>query len=231
MWAVSPARYAAKRLPGKVLADLGGRSMLEHVWRRVSQVPELTRVVVATDDDRVAAVAQGFGAEVVRTGPARDGTHRVARAIGSADVPVIGVQADQPLVDPEHLSVVARRVASGAAIATLAADLDDDAWNPARVKVVVEGGRAVAFSRHPIPEGGPYRVHVGIYGFGAGQVARCAAMPRSARAVAEDLEQLTWLDGGYVIHVDVVGSPGPSVDTPADLEQVRHRLVRGPTAV
>jgi 3-deoxy-manno-octulosonate cytidylyltransferase (CMP-KDO synthetase) len=212
-----------------VLADIGGRPMLEHVWRGACAAG-FDRVLVATDDARVAAAAAAFGAEVVLTGEAPSGTHRVAAAVGEARVRVVNVQADQPFVDPDHLSEICACLGEGAEVATLSAPFGDpaDAGEPARVKVTVdEGGRAVDFSRRPLPGA---RMHLGVYGFGVGWVGRCASVPPSPRSSAEDLEQLAWLDAGIAIHVRSVGRSWPSVDTEADLARARHRAVTGPTA-
>lgn len=223
-WAVLPARLESRRVPEKVLADLDGRSMLEHVWRRVRSVAAFDRVLVATDHPRIVQVVSAFGGEVVLTGPANNGTRRVALAVGDARVQVVNVQADQPLLDPAHLEVLLRRLDGGAPVATLYADLDGDPDDPARVKVVCDDGRAVRFSRSPVPAGGPYRVHVGIYGFGPGWLARCAAAPITDGARAEDLEQVAWLDAGIAIHIDRVDRSTGSVDTPEDLAEVRRRI-------
>lgn len=223
-WAVLPARLRSVRLPEKVLAELDGRSMLEHVWRRVRQVDAFDRVLVATDDDRIAEAVRAFGGEVVRTGEARNGTHRVSLAVGAARVQVINVQADQPLLDPAHLEVLIRRLDAGADVATLCAPLVGDPHDRARVKVLRDGTDAVAFSRRVFPEAGPPQVHVGIYGFGPGWVTRCAEAPPTARSRQEDLEQVAWLEAGIHIAVDEVDRVSPSVDTPEDLEEVRKRI-------
>lgn len=222
--AVIPARWSSTRLPGKVLADLAGRPMLVHVWERVASLDCFDRVLVATDDDRVADVALAVGAEVVRTGPARNGTHRAALALGSSFTDVVVVQADQPLLDPVHVRVLVDQL-DDAPVATLAAPLVGDPHDPARVKVAIgPDGGAIAFSRRPIPPEGPWLVHLGLYGFRAGALGRCVAAPISPRAAAEDLEQVAWLDAGMRIAVAEVDRSPPSVDTPADLDRVRHLL-------
>lgn len=219
--AVIPARLDSSRLPGKVLADLGGRPMIEHVWRRVVATGLFTRVVVASTDEPVLAWARAVGADGVATEPARDGTHRVslvARACpGSA---VINVQGDLPFVPSDHLQGLVGALRGGAAVATLAAPLTGPVDDPARVKVLV--GPPARFSRRPL--GGTPLVHIGLYGFGPGWVERCAAAPRSERARQEDLEQLAWLDAGIEVSVIQVDRASPSVDTPDDLAQVRRAL-------
>ncbi|HHO49931.1 MAG TPA: 3-deoxy-manno-octulosonate cytidylyltransferase [Deltaproteobacteria bacterium] len=218
-WAIIPARWGSRRLPGKVLAEVGGRPMLQRVWCAANEAGCFARVQIATDSDEVARVARGFGAEVVMTGPAPSGTHRVA-LVAPEHAPVIGIQADQPFLDPDHLRTLAALIELHP-VGTLCAPLVGDPHDPARVKVVVTGGRAIAFSRRPIPGQGPWWVHVGLYGFGPGWVQRCAAAPRSAAAAAEDLEQLSWLDLGIPIGIAEVARCGISVDTPEQLQAAR----------
>jgi 3-deoxy-manno-octulosonate cytidylyltransferase (CMP-KDO synthetase) len=204
-----------------VLADLGGRPMLFHVWHRVVATALFDRVWVATSDPEVEAAARGFGADVVVTPEARNGTHRVALAVGDdRESLVVNVQGDQPFVDPEHLRILVDRLEAGAPVATLAAPLDGDADDPARVKVDL--GPPARFSRRPF--GGPPWVHLGTYGFGPGVVARCAAAPPSESSRREDLEQLAWLDSGIDLVVAPVRRATLSVDTPADLERARDGL-------
>jgi len=221
-WAVIPARWSSRRLPGKVAAVVAGRSMLEHAWRAAADGP-FERVVVATDSTRVEALARGFGAEVRRTGPADSGTQRASRVV-PADVWVAVVQADLPGLRPEHLETL-RRAASGAPIATLWTSWTGDRSDPSRVKVRTENGRAVDFSRTPWPDV-PAKRHVGVYAFGPGWLARCAEPPRTARARHADLEQLSWLDRGYVIAAAPVRDPGPGVDTWEQLVAARATLAQ-----
>lgn len=224
-WAVLPARLDSRRLPRKVLADLGGITMLEHVWRRVVAAGCFDRVLVATDADEVAAAARSFGGEVALTGPAPSGTHRVAVAVGDRPVAVVDVQADQPLLDPEHLRMLVRRLEDGDPIVTLGAPFEGDPGAPERVKVVVDGDRAVDFSRSAVPIGGPFVEHLGTYAFAPGVLPRCVAAPRAGRTLGEDLEQLAWLDAGWPIGIALVPRATPSVDTPEQLEAVRARIV------
>lgn len=219
MLVVIPARMGSRRLPRKVLASIGGLPLVEHVRRRACMAASAERVLVATDDPRVAEVVRSHGGEAVLTGPAPSGTHRVALAAADHTGPVINVQADMPLLDPHHVDRVAYLLAAGAEVATLSAPwpLDAPQEDPALVKVLP----GPDFQRAPAPGA---RLHVGIYGFGPGVLPRAASAPRSARALAEDLEQLAWLDAGLAIRVGEVDRAPPSVDTPEQLESVR-RLV------
>lgn len=215
---VIPARMGSSRLPGKALAPIGGVPMVELVRRRACRAAAAERVVVATDDPRILEAVRGYGGEAVLTGPAPSGTHRVATVAAGHAGPVINVQGDMPLLEPDHVDRVAALLAEGAEIATLSADWPEGAGDdPALVRVWPgpDFGRA----RRP-----GARLHVGIYGFAPGALARAAAAPRSARAIAEDLEQLAWIDAGLIVRVGEVRRAPPSVDTPAQLEAVR-RLV------
>jgi 3-deoxy-manno-octulosonate cytidylyltransferase (CMP-KDO synthetase) len=227
---VLPARLGSTRLPGKVLADLHGRTMLEHVWRRVRAAGCFDRISVATDDDRVAAAAAAFGAEVIRTGEARSGTERVALAVGDVPVAVVNVQADQPLLDPAHLVVLVGGLRPGE-VTTLAASGSGDPADPARVKVEVDTrGYTTSFTRRW--EGPPdreWRLHVGLYGFAPGMLSRCVTAGRAASAADEDLEQVAWLRAGIAIRAVVVDAVAPSVDTPTDLAIVRDRMAVEPS--
>lgn len=216
-----PARYGSSRLPGKALADLGGSPMVVHVWRRARMA--LEHVVVATDDPRIAEAVRAAGGLAVMTGEAPNGTARVAAAAVEADV-IVNVQGDEPFVDPAHILAVGRAVDDAHPIATAAAPLADPA-DPARVKVVTDArGRALYFSRAPIPHGGPWRLHVGLYAFAREVLERVVRLPPSALELSERLEQLRWLEAGYPIQVVDVDRAEGGIDTPADLEQARIRF-------
>lgn len=224
--AVVPARRASTRLPAKMLADLAGAPLVVRTWQRVC-LAGFSRVVVATDDDEIAAAVVGAGGEVVRTGEAPNGTVRVAEAVrrlgADADV-VLNVQGDEPLVEPATLRRVAAGLAAGEFdVVTGAAPLPAaEAGAPSRVKVVRgEGGRALYFSREAVPHGGPFWVHVGVYAFRPAALQAVAALPETALERTERLEQLRWLAHGARIGVVEVDAPAPAVDTAADLDRVR----------
>ncbi|MEN0066295.1 MAG: NTP transferase domain-containing protein [Myxococcota bacterium] len=217
-WAIIPARWGSRRLPGKVLAHIGGRSLLEHVWRATAATPEFHRVVVATDDSHVAEVARGFGAEVERTGWADSGTARAAQ-VASEDVAVAVVQADQLNLEPASLTALIATI-EDAPIATLWTAYTGDPQDPARVKIRTEGVRVLDFARTVFPDA-PLRQHVGLYAFAPGWLARCVNRGRTLRAHTHDLEQLSWLDAGYSMAAREVADAGWSVDTPAQLAEAR----------
>jgi 3-deoxy-manno-octulosonate cytidylyltransferase (CMP-KDO synthetase) len=224
--AILPARLQSERLPRKVLADIGGVPMFARTHARVVAAG-FDRVIVATDAAEVAAVARARGIDVTMTPPARNGTERVAAAAAamtlSPGTTVVNVQADEPLVDPGLLRAIAGAVTPRTPIATAAAPLAaEEAADPARVKVIVDAqARARQFSRQPIPRGGPYWVHVGVYAFEVGILAAVVALPPTEIEAGEKLEQLRWMQAGYAIAVVRAGHAGPSVDTPSDLERVR----------
>lgn len=229
--AVIPARYGARRLPGKPLLDLAGRPMIVRVLERVRLARRVDEVLVATDDQRIADAVQAAGGVAVMTPsdlPA--GSDRVALVARGLDVDVIvNVQGDEPLIDPATIdAVVGALDQPGADVATAMATLsEDEAHATERVKVVTDqSGRALYFSRAAIPHGGPWWVHVGIYAFRKAALARFAALPPTALELAERLEQLRLLEHGVPIQVVTVARPGRSIDTLADLEAVRALLAR-----
>jgi 3-deoxy-manno-octulosonate cytidylyltransferase (CMP-KDO synthetase) len=241
---VIPARYGAQRLPGKPLLPLAGRPMVEHVWRRAQESGAL-EVVIATDDERIAVAARGFGAEVELTEPALpSGTDRcaavAARRGWDDDAVVVNLQGDEPLMPPALLRQVAELLAQDdeASLATLctpiaaAAELAD----PNVVKVVfAQDGTALYFSRAPVPwdrdaagrataAQGAHR-HLGIYAYRVAALARLTALPACELERIERLEQLRALWHGMRIRIDVARTlPGPGVDTPADLARVEALL-------
>ncbi len=224
VWAIIPARIGSVRLPRKPLLAIDGRPLIVHVIERVVASGVAEEVVVATDDQEVEQVVRGSGFGVVRTGAALSGTHRcfdaARRMGGTAPDVVVNVQGDQPLVAPEQLQAV---VEGAWDVQTLATPTSGDPSDPRRVKVVVgEDGRALYFSRSPVPYGGPYLTHVGIYAFRWEALGRCASAPRCRLAVGEDLEQLAWLEAKVPIHVRQIAHSEAPVDDEADLERVRQ---------
>lgn len=238
---VIPARYASSRLPGKPLADIAGKSMIQRVWQQ-ALLSGASRVVIATDDARVEAAAQAFGAEVVMTSAAHNsGTERLAEVVDllglTAEQVVVNVQGDEPFIPPAIIAQVALNLAGQhkARMATLAVPLthQDDVINPNVVKVVCDqAGYALYFSRATVPfdrDGAftaefarIYRRHIGIYAYRAGFIRDYVSWPVSELEQIECLEQLRVLWQGEAIHVDTaLEVPALGVDTPADLEKAR----------
>ena len=246
--AVIPARFASTRLPGKPLADIAGRPMIQHVHERVV-ASGAAEVIVATDDERVALACAGFGAEVQMTSSQHaSGTDRLAevamrRGWRDAEV-VVNVQGDEPLLPPALVRQAAGLlgVDPGADIATLGTPIAslEEFLDPAVVKVVRRAdGRALYFSRAPIPwqrEGAPAGLasqrefagawrHLGLYAYRVGALKRLAAAEPAPLELAEKLEQLRALHLGMAIIVgEAMEPPGPGVDTSGDLERVRALL-------
>ncbi len=235
--AVIPARWASTRFPGKPLAELAGEPMIAHVVRRAAEATTVEHVMVATDDERIAAAARAAGAEAVLTGEHPSGTDRVAAALaGRAEWGiVVNVQGDEPLLAGANIDVVVAGLRSdpGVAIATLCRPLEPErAADPNAVKVVRDRrGRALYFSRAAIPHprhtahaAGLLRLHLGIYGFRREALARFVALPPSPLECAESLEQLRALENGIPILVLDAPHPAYGVDTPEDLERVAEIL-------
>lgn len=235
-----PARYASTRLPGKLLLEVGGKSILRHVYDNAC-ASGAAEVVIATDDDRIAAAAAAFGGAVALTSSAHpSGTDRIAEAVaarGEADSTIIvNVQGDEPLLPAAVIGQVAALIDADDVIdvATICEPVDDPAavTDPNIVKVVrAVGDRALYFSRAPIPftrDGDidvvHYRRHVGIYAYRAGYLRRFVALPPSALEQTERLEQLRALaHNAVVVAGDAVADCGIGVDTPADFERLRAR--------
>lgn len=238
-----PARYASTRLPGKVLETIGGRTMLERVYLR-ARASGAAEVVVATDDERIARVAAGFGATVCMTDPAlASGTDRIAAAAAQRGEPddqiIVNLQGDEPFMPAAVIAQVAALLAGSEApdIATVCEPLRDRAeyGNPNIVKVArTVDDVALYFSRAAIPhlrdggadawEPGPlYRRHVGLYAYTVAFLHRYVAWPPTALEVTERLEQLRALAHGARIAVpDALAPCGVGVDTPADLRLARE---------
>jgi 3-deoxy-manno-octulosonate cytidylyltransferase (CMP-KDO synthetase) len=225
---VIPARYGSSRFPGKPLASIAGLPMIEHVRRRSLRASCAARVVVATDDERIASVVRSFGGEVVLTPDVPSGTHRCAAALevlGGEPPILVNVQGDQPLVEPAMIDLVAACVAEGAQIGTLVAPFPGDTADPHKVKAVLGAGdRALWFSRAAIPHRGPWWLHVGIYGFTPVSLRAAIAAPRGPSCISEDLEQLAWLESGLEMRVARVASAPAGVDTPEHLLAIASLL-------
>ena len=239
---VIPARYASTRLPGKPLADIAGRPMIEWVYRQ-ARASGASEVIVATDDERIAAACRGFGAAVELTATEHpSGTDRIAELARRFAWPdsqiVVNVQGDEPLLPPAAIAQTARLLAAhpDAAVATLMTPLasNEELHDPNFAKVVTDrDGWALYFSRAPIPwprDGGAVRArrHVGLYAYRAASLRQIAAAPACPLEEAERLEQLRalWL-GLRIIVAESVAPPSPHVDTEQDLRKIRELLEKG----
>ncbi|PYR80656.1 MAG: 3-deoxy-manno-octulosonate cytidylyltransferase [Acidobacteria bacterium] len=238
--AIIPARFHSTRLPGKALADIGGRPMIEHVYRRAAAAASIDRVIVATDDERIARAVRGFGGDARMTSAAhQSGTDRLAEVARALDCDVVvNVQGDEPLIEPAMIDEAVAPFARDAAllVTTLRRRISSDAdlHNPNVTKVVVDrDDYALYFSRAPIPytrpgqpEASAWR-HVGLYAYRRTCLLQLAALPQTALERAEALEQLRALEHGIRIKAIETAYDSIGVDTPEDLERVR-RLVAAP---
>jgi len=236
--AVIPARYESTRLPGKALLDIAGRPLVEHVYRRASAAKSIDALVVATDDERIARVVEGFGGTACMTSPLHaSGTDRLAEV--AAGIPcrlIVNVQGDEPLLDPAVIDAAVAPLLADPSIemGTAARRLNDasELTNPNMVKVVCDReGRALYFSRAPIPHGRDHsalstaRVHIGVYVYRRDTLQRLAGLPAGPLERTEALEQLRALEHGIRIMVVDSNFESLEVNTPEDLDRVRQRML------
>ncbi len=246
--AIIPARYASSRFPGKALADIAGKPMIQHTYERVQQAALVSRILVATDDDRIAKAVERFGGEAVMTSSAHPtGTDRLAEvAKGLTDELIVNVQGDEPLIHPDMIDTVVRLLGEETALpmSTLRIRIEtpDDIFNPAITKVVTDlSGYALYFSKGPIPfcrnEWGDFArrgtglpdfvppqvaCHVGLYAYRRDFLLRYTDLPPTPLEQLEQLEQLRVLEHGYRIRVANTVHTSIGVDTPEDLERARQ---------
>jgi 3-deoxy-manno-octulosonate cytidylyltransferase (CMP-KDO synthetase) len=238
--AVIPVRWGSTRFPGKPLALLGGRPVVEHVWQRAGAADTVNRVVVATDDTRIRDAVAGFGGEVVMTSADHaSGSDRIAEVIRTLPCRVVvNVQGDEPLLAPEAIDAAVAPLLEDESLeaTTVAAPLDpaQDPDDPNRVKVVVAAsGDALYFSRSAIP----YRRnatpstatlhHIGLYAFRRELLLEYTSWPQGILEQVEGLEQLRLLERGRRLRVVQVSRAWPGVDTPDDLERISALIDAG----
>lgn len=232
---VIPARFGAQRFPGKALAPIAGRPMIERVWRGACEAKSLRSVIVATDDERIADACRAFGAEVAMTRSDHlSGTDRIGEVAGALDDEIIvNIQGDEPLMEGfvVDAAVEALREDPDVPMATVVHPLDAaDCDDPNRVKVVLDrGGRALYFSRSPIPhlrgDAPPLWQHVGLYAYRRPFLAELVTWAPTPAEIAEQLEQLRVLENGQRIRCATIeGWQSVPVDVPADVDRVEARL-------
>ena len=238
--AVIPARFGAQRLPGKPLADLLGKPMIQWVYEGARRARTPSQFIIATDDPRIEAAARAFGARVVMTSSdIQSGTDRVAAVADQVPADVyVNVQGDEPLIEGEIIDRAVELVTSGRfRMSTLMTPLRslEELRNPAVVKVISDlQSRALYFSRHPIPysriseppAGQPFisRRHLGLYVYTRDLLRDLRKVPPCDLERAESLEQLRALEQGVAIGIAEVQSQSIGVDVPEDLEEVRKLL-------
>jgi 3-deoxy-manno-octulosonate cytidylyltransferase (CMP-KDO synthetase) len=234
--ALIPARYAATRLPGKVLADIAGKPMVQHVYERACRARTVQRVLVATDDERIRRAVEAFGGEAIMTSPHHlSGTDRLAEAVQHLECEiVVNVQGDEPLIEPEAIDAAVQPLLEDPTLpmSTLKVEITDpqDIQDPSVVKVVTDRhGLALYFSRYPIPyprdaAPGRWYQHIGLYAYRRDFLLQYARWEATPLQLTEQLEQLKVLENGYRIKVVPTSHRTIGVDTPEDLERVRRLM-------
>lgn len=240
--AIIPARYASSRFPGKPLAMLGGKSMIQRVVERVQAVEAISQVLVATDDDRIFGHVKAFGGQAVMTASShQSGTDRIAEVaaqLHDADI-IVNIQGDEPFIAPEQVAALLSPFADESVqISTLARLIQEegDLFSPNVVKVVMDENRsALYFSRQTIPylrdiplgqwlaQQRHYQ-HLGAYAYRRNCLLALTQLPVAPLEELEKLEQLRWLAAGYRIQVALTNLPSIGIDTPADLERALSYL-------
>ena len=240
--AIIPSRFGSSRFPGKPLADIAGKSMIQRVYEQVIQAVE--EAWVATDDERIAAAVRDFGGKAVMTSADhRSGTDRCAEAVrkieeetGTRFEVAINVQGDEPFIHPDQISALQKPFLEDPAteIATLIQQIRETEvlFNPAEAKVALDiHGNALFFSRMPIPmvfkseendwiNKFSYHCHVGIYAYRTDILQKLSNLPEGMLEKAESLEQLRWLENGYKIKTVLTDHATVGIDTPEDLRKI-----------
>lgn len=237
---VIPARYLSTRFPGKPLAVIRGKSLIQRVYERAVTSRRANQICIATDDERIEQHAAAFGALVIRTSPdLPTGTDRIAAALplleektGNAFEIIINVQGDEPLIDMTGVDrMIEVLEQNDSDVVTLACPLEYPSQfsAPDVVKVVSSSaGYALYFSRAPIPHGGESiaRRHIGVYGYRRSALRAFASLPQSSLERSESLEQLRLLENGFRIRLLESAAPHLGVDRPEDVQRIEHELDR-----
>lgn len=237
---IIPARYNSTRFPGKPLAMIKGKTMIQRVYEQAWK-SKLDAVVVATDDIRIADEVLKFGGKYVMTDPRhQSGTDRCCEAVQMLEEQydaVINIQGDEPFIDPRHIDLLVDLISrDDTQLASLVKRVEEaeDLFGSSKVKVVMDKtGKALYFSRNPIPfmqnvahekwlQKGRFYQHIGIYAYKTETLHQIAKMQPSALEQAESLEQLRWLENGLSIRMAVVAGESLSIDTPDDLAKARE---------
>jgi len=232
---IIPARYSATRLPGKPLADICGKPLIQYVYEQARKSKLLEDVIVATDDERILEAVEKFGGKAVMTSPYHpSGTDRCAEVARKIDCDfVINIQGDEPLIPPEVIDEVAKALMESdeetpmTSAATIANEEERENSNVVKV-VTDQKGIALYFSRSPIPfyrnQVAPTLRHIGIYGYRKDFLLKFVSLPQTPLEKTESLEQLRALENGFRIKIVLVDYSPVGVDTPEDLERVRRLL-------
>ncbi len=227
--AVIPARFASTRFPGKPLALINGKPMVQRVYEQCAKAKLVDRIIVATEDERIIDCVNRFGGEAVMTSSKHhSGTDRVIEAVKNikCDI-VINVQGDEPFIDPSSIDKVVKPFMEDRTVqvATPAVKFKDinDVKDPNKVKVIVDkNGYGIYFSRSPIPYDGyaerfNYLKHIGIYSFRKNFLLKFGSLKKTPLELKERLEQLRIIENGYKIKVVLIGKDSIAIDTPEDI--------------
>lgn len=235
---IIPARYASTRFPGKPLVDIQGKSMIQRVYEQALKAQTLDKVVIATDDERIADAVRSFGGEFVMTGSAhQSGTDRCAEVAGhfpDFDI-VINIQGDEPFINPRQIDLLVSCFDQPEVqLATLIKEIhtEEELFNNNIPKVVTNiKQEAIYFSRHTIPfirgvekehwlDTHLFYKHIGIYGYTAIVLNQITKLQPSTLEIAESLEQLRWIENGYTIQTRITDLETIAIDTPEDLNKI-----------
>ena len=238
---IIPARYASSRLPAKLLKEINGKTLIEHTYSNALK-SNASRVIIATDDEKIRQVALDFGAEVCMTSLKHtSGTSRLSQVVSDLSFEhheiIVNLQGDEPMMAPESINQVASNLAtSSMSVATLCEKINsqDEYFDENCVKVVYNSrGKALYFSRSPLPAfRSKHNIdldlcfrHVGLYAYKVGFLKDYSKMEMSSLEIAEKLEQLTFLANGFDIHVEIArAATGLGVDTESDLKKVKKEF-------
>lgn len=236
---IIPARFASTRFPGKPLALIGNKTMIQRVYEQAVMATSLDHVFVATDDSRIEKAVMNFGGKVIMTSEKhKSGTDRCMEALeiiqksGILYDVVVNIQGDEPFIDPDSINILASGFQNPEIqIATLAKKITNanDLFNPNINKLIIDKHKnAIYFSRHPIPfiknhepetwvNKFDFYKHIGIYAYRTSTLLEITRLESSPIEIAESLEQLRWLENGYKVHVELTDYDSIAVDTPEDL--------------
>jgi len=238
---IIPARYGSTRFPGKPLVDIDGKSMIQRVYEQSRKSKLVSRVVIATDDERIMSHVREFGGDVMMTAPEHfSGTDRCAEIIrkenGANWEVAINIQGDEPYIQPEQIDTLCRSFENpDVSIATLVKEIktSDELFNHNHVKVILNiNGEAIYFSRLPVPycrnypeqewiKHHTYYKHIGIYAYRSKTLLELAQLPKTKLEITESLEQLRWIENGYRIKGEITSFESIAIDTPDDLLRLK----------
>lgn len=238
---IVPARFGSTRFPGKPLADINGKTMIQRVYEQCKKSTRLSQVLIATDDDRILNHVKEFGGEAILTSPQhQSGTDRCAEIIEKIGADkwdaVINIQGDEPYIHPEQIDLLCSTFDNPhTKISTLVKKIDStsELFNHNNVKVILNKKKeAIYFSRSPIPYNrnfpeqewlkySTYYKHIGIYGYRTKTLHEISKLAKTNLEITESLEQLRWIENGYTIHAEVTSLESVAIDTPDDLLRIK----------